>query len=61
MVQAENDQLREQLTANDKKCQEENDKLRAEMEKLREIVVRITDSRGGGFDFVFKKCVYACP
>ena len=54
-LQAENDQLREELRANDRKLQAENEQLRDEVEKLRQIVVRITDSGEGGFHFVLKR------
>ena len=54
-LQAENNQLREELRANDRKLQAENEQLRYEVDKLREIVVRITDSGEGGFHFVLKR------
>ena len=56
-LQSENDRLTvnvEQLRANDRQLQAENDLLRDELEKLSEIVVRITDSGEGGFDFILK-------
>ena len=44
----------EQLRTNDRKLQAENDLLKDKLEKLSEIVVRITESGEGGFDFILK-------